>query len=151
MKIFSSFLSGFNVTSQKKKGHRADVWHLFLQLYVDVQKIKNGPLSEFCNFSLRFVRHTRARHPEPQLATVFGRKQKRRFWQEKKRQNSQNFSAKMPQKFCTFLRLQGTLGEISFPFLGHRIHVLLSSNETLFAFIRSINLSGLLYMIWCRT
>ena len=55
-KIFSSFLSGFNVTKKKK-----------------------GPSSEFCKFSPQFVRHTRAKRRNPQLSTIFGGKQKRRF------------------------------------------------------------------------
>ena len=77
MKIFSSFLSSFNVISKKKKSSRR--WrHLFLRFYVDLKK-KKGPLSEFCNFSPRFLRHTRARCREPRLSTVFGGKQKRRF------------------------------------------------------------------------
>ena len=40
---------------------------------------KKGSLSKFCNFSMRFLRHTRARRREPRLSTVFGGKQKRRF------------------------------------------------------------------------
>ena len=40
---------------------------------------KKGPSPEFSKFSLRFVQYTRARHHEPQLSTVFGGKQKRRF------------------------------------------------------------------------
>ena len=115
-KIFSSFLSGFNVTSPKKKGHRADVWHLFLRLYVDVQKIKNGPLSEFCNFSLRFVRHTRARRPEPQLATVFGRKQKRRFWPGEKTPEFAKFQCENAAKILHFFALTGNTGRDIFSF-----------------------------------
>ena len=40
---------------------------------------KKGPTSKFCKFFPRFVRHTRARRREPQLSTIFGGKQKRRF------------------------------------------------------------------------
>ena len=40
---------------------------------------KKGPSSKFCNFSPRFLRHTRARRREPRLSKVFGGKQKRRF------------------------------------------------------------------------
>ena len=43
------------------------------------KKKKKGPSSEFCNFSLQFLRHTRARRREPRLFKVFGGKQKRRF------------------------------------------------------------------------
>ena len=46
---------------------RSSHWrrHLFLRIYVDHQK-KKGPSPEFCEFSPRFVRHTRARRREPQ-------------------------------------------------------------------------------------
>ena len=75
-KIFSSLLSGFDVISKKKSSRP---WrHLFLRFYVDLQKQK-GPLSEFCNFPPRFVRHTRASRRELQLSMVFGGKQKRRY------------------------------------------------------------------------
>ena len=80
-KIFSSFLSGFNVISKKKKRSSRRWRHVFLRFYVDLKKKKKkkGPSSEFCNFSSRFLRHTRERRCEPQLSTVFGGKQKRRF------------------------------------------------------------------------
>ena len=50
----------------------------FFRFYV-LQKKKKGPLSKFCNFSPRFLRHTRARRRESRLSKVFGGKQKRRF------------------------------------------------------------------------
>ena len=43
------------------------------------KKKKKGSSSKFCNFSPRFLRHTRARRREPRLSKVFGGKQKRRF------------------------------------------------------------------------
>ena len=77
LKIFTSFLSGFNVIS-KKKGHRADRG-IFFSDFLLISK-KKGPSSEFCKFSLQFVRHCRARRREPQLSMVFGGKQKHRFF-----------------------------------------------------------------------
>ena len=66
-----------------KKKRLSRQWrHLFLRFYVNLQrkkKKKKGSSSEFCNFSLRFLRHTRARRREPQLSTIFGGKQKRWF------------------------------------------------------------------------
>ena len=76
-KIFSSFLSSLNVISKKKKGHHAD-GGIFFSNFMLIPP-KKGPLSKFCNFSPRFLRHTRARRREPRLSTVFGGKQKRRF------------------------------------------------------------------------
>ena len=103
-----------------KKSKRSSRWwrHRFLWFYVDLKK-KKSPSSESCNFSPRFLRHTRARRRELQLSTVFGGKQKRRFlagnkiagfWREKKRRNSQNFSAKMPEKISHFFALIGNTG-----------------------------------------
>ena len=86
---------------------------LFVQFQCDLKKKEKGPSSEFCKFSPRFVRHTRARCREPQLSTVFGGKQTRQFWREKKRQNSQNFSAKMPEKISHFFALIGNTAKQS--------------------------------------
>ena len=79
-KIFSSFLPSFNVISKKKKKIIGLTRrHVFLRFYVDLKKNKKGPSSEFCKFSSRFVRHTKAKSHELQLPTVFGGKQKRQF------------------------------------------------------------------------
>ena len=43
------------------------------------KKKRKGPSFEFCKFSTCFLQHTRARCREPQLSTVFGGKQNRRF------------------------------------------------------------------------
>ena len=68
-------------SKKKKKGHCVDGGIFFsgFMLIFKKKKKKGGPLFEFCKFSLQFVRHTRAMCCEPQLSTVFGVKQKRRF------------------------------------------------------------------------
>ena len=94
-KTFSSFLSGFNEISKKKSSH----WrrHLFLRFYVDLQKKKVLPLT-----SASFLRDLCDIPGEASWTTaVYG------FWQEKKRQKSQNFSAKMPKKILQFFALIG--------------------------------------------
>ena len=98
-KIFSSLLSGFNVTSKKKKNDHCADESIFFRFYVDLQKKKKAASSEFSKFSLRYVRHRRERHGKPQLSMVLGGKQKRR--------NSQNFRAKMPEKILHFFALIG--------------------------------------------
>ena len=107
-KNFTSLLSGFNLISKKKRSSRP--WrHLFLRFYVDLQKKKKSPLYEFCNFSPRFVRHTRARRREPQLSTIFGEKQKRRFLMGEKTPKFPKFQSKNAGKnfalfalFCAY-------------------------------------------------
>ena len=81
-KIFSSFLSGLVVISKKKKkGHHADGGIFFsdFMLISKKKKKKKGPSFKFCNFSPRFLRHTKARRREPRLSMVFGGKQKSPF------------------------------------------------------------------------
>ena len=62
----------------KKKGYCTD-GGIFFSDFMLISEKKKGLSSEFCKFSLRFVRHSRARRREPQLSTVFGGKQKRWF------------------------------------------------------------------------
>ena len=76
---------------KKKKSHHAD-GGIFFSDFTLFSKIKNK--KKFCNFSPRFLRHTRARRREPRLSKVFGGKQKRR--------SLQNFSVKMPKKILHF-------------------------------------------------
>ena len=76
-KIFSSFLSGLNLISKKKKV--ITPMEAFFSPILRCFQKKKGPSSKFCNFSPRFLRHTRARRREPRLSMVFGGKQKRRF------------------------------------------------------------------------
>ena len=83
-KIFSSFLSGLNVISKKKK--------------------KKGPSSKFCNFSPRFLRHTKARRGEPRLSTVFGGKQKRRFLAGEKTPEFAKFQSENAEKNFALFR-----------------------------------------------
>ena len=71
---------------------------------IKIKKKKKSPSSEFCNFSSRFLRHTRARRREPQLSTVFGGKQQ-------KCRNSQNFSVKMLEKISHFFALIGNTNQ----------------------------------------
>ena len=78
-KIFLSFLYGLNVISKKKKGHHADGGIFFSAFMLISKNKKKGSSSKFCNFSGRLLRHTIAGRREPQLSTVFGGKQKRRF------------------------------------------------------------------------
>ena len=107
-KIFSSFLSGFNVIS-KKKGHCAD-GDIFFSTFMLISKKEKGPSFEFCKFSTRFG--DLCGIPERDavncscLRFLAGNKNTG-FWREKKRRNSQNFSVKMPEKFSPFFALIG--------------------------------------------
>ena len=72
-------------------------------------KKKKGPLSEFCEFSPWFVRHTRARRRVPQLSMIFGAKQKRRFLAGEKTPEFAKFQCKNAGKnfalfalFCAY-------------------------------------------------
>ena len=108
--IFSSFLSSFNVISKKKKERSSRRRrHLFLRFYVDLQKKKRS-FSEFCKFSPRFVRQTRARRCEPQLSMVIGGKQKRWFLVGEKTPKFAKFWCKMPEKISHFNALKGNTG-----------------------------------------
>ena len=99
-KIFSSFLSGFNVILPPKKGYCTD-GGIFFSDFMLISEKKKGLSSEFCKFSLRFVRHSIARRCEPQLSTVFG---------GRKNVGIRKISVrKGRKKFRTFLRLWGTL------------------------------------------
>ena len=107
-KIFSSFLSGFNVNSKKKKVI-TPMEASFSPILCWSPKKKIGPSSEFCNFSPRFLRHTRARRREPRLSTVFGGKQKRRFLAGEKTPEFAKFQCENAGKnfalfalFCTY-------------------------------------------------
>ena len=88
-KIFSSFLSGFDVISKKKKGHRADG---------DIFK-KKKTSSEFCKFSPRFV------------LTVFGRKQKRQFLAREKTPEFAKFQCEKAGKHCALFAIFCTCKE----------------------------------------
>ena len=100
-KIFSSFLSHLNVISKKKKkGHHADAGIFFLRFYVVLQKKKKKKvfrlssatfLHDFCSIPERGVVNRDC------LRFLAGNKNAG-FWREKKRRNSQNFSAKMLEK-----------------------------------------------------
>ena len=126
-KIFSSFLSGLNVISKKKKRSSRRWRHFFLRFYVALhKKKKKGPSSKFCNLSPRFLQHTRARRREPLLSKVLGGKQKRRFSAGEKTPKFAKFQCENAGKnfalfalFCayrehcfhTFKELQKRLGE----------------------------------------
>ena len=70
---------------------------------------KKGSSSKFCNFSLRFLRHIRARRREPRLSTVFGGKQKRRFLAGEKTPKFAKFQCENAGKnfalFCAYREL----------------------------------------------
>ena len=87
-KIFSSFLFGFNVISKKKKGLRLSSAS-FLRNLCDIPE--QSAVTRSC---LRFLE----------------RNKNASFWREKKRRNSQNFSAKMPEKISHFFALIGNTG-----------------------------------------
>ena len=100
LKIFSSFLSGFNVISKKKrkKGHHADGGIFFFDFML-ISKKKSSS-SKFCNFALWFQQHTRVRHRELRLSMVFG---------GRKTAGIRKISVqKCRKKIRTFLRLKGT-------------------------------------------
>ena len=121
-KIFSSFLSNFNVISKKKKkkkkGHR---WrHLLLRFYVDLQKKEVLRLS-----SATFLRDLcdipeRGAVNRSCLRFLMGNKNAS-FWREKKCRNSQNFSAKMPEKISHFSHFFALIGNTDQePILNYR-------------------------------
>ena len=111
-KIFSSFLFGLNVISKKKKKKKKVITPMeafFLQFYVVLQKKKVLRLSsatflrDFCDIPERGA----VNHGCPRF--LAGNKNAG-FWREKKRRNSQNFSAKMPKKISHFFALIGNTG-----------------------------------------
>ena len=89
-KIFSSFLSGFNVISKKK------VFRLSSRDFCDIPE--RGAVNRGC---LRFLAGNKNAG----------------FWREKKRRNSQNFSAKMPEIFSHFFARIGNTADRSIFFL----------------------------------
>ena len=111
-KIFSSFLSGFNVNSKRKKGHHAD-GGIFFSDFMLISKKKNRcfvwVLQLFSAISATYQSEA------PWTAAVYG------FWWETKtpifggRKNAgiRKISVRKCRKkfrtFCTFLHLQGTL------------------------------------------
>ena len=126
-KIFSSFLSSLNVISKKKKkGHHAD-GGIFFRFYVVLQKkvlrLSSATfLRDFCDIPERSVVNRGC------LRFLAGNKNAG-FWREKKRRNSQNFSAKMLEKISHFFALIGNTGAIQ-PDCGTTVldrHVLLLS------------------------
>ena len=101
-KIFSSFLSSFNVISKKKKkSHHADGGIFFSDFMLISKKKKvlrlSSPtfLRDFCDIPERNAVNRSC------LRFLAGNKNAS-FWLEKKRRNSQNFSAKMPEKISHF-------------------------------------------------
>ena len=94
-----------DLQKKKKKGHHADGGIFFSNFMLISKKIK-GPSSKFCNFFPRFLRHTRARRREPQLSTIFGGKQKRRFLVGEKMPELAKFQCKNAGKnfalFCAY-------------------------------------------------
>ena len=98
-KIFSSFLSSFNVISKKKKGHHAD-GGIFFSDFMLISKKKKGLssptfLHDFCDIPEQNAVNRGC------LQFLAGNKNAG-FWREKKRRNSQNFSTKMPEKISHF-------------------------------------------------
>ena len=87
-KIFSSFLSGFNVISKKKKVLCLSSASFLCDL-CDVPE--RGAVNCSC---LRFLAGNKNAG----------------FWREKKCRNSQNISAKMPEKISHFFALIGNTG-----------------------------------------
>ena len=110
-KIFSSFLSDFNVISKKKKKKRSlRRWrHLFLRSYVDLQKKKVLRLSSASFFRDLCDIPERGAVNRSCLRFLAGSKNAG-FWREKKRRNLQNFSAKMPEKISHFLHFFALIG-----------------------------------------
>ena len=107
---FSRLFCPVSVWSQKKKKRSSRCWrHLFLWFYVDFQKKKDLRLN-----SASFLHALCATYQSevPWTAAVYGfwREQKRRFLAGEKRQNLQNFSAKMPEKTLHFFVLIGNTG-----------------------------------------
>ena len=117
-KIFSSFLSGLNVISKKKKKKMSSrQWrHLFLRFYVDLPKKKVLCLSsatflrDFCDIPERGAVNRGC------LRFLAGNKNAG-FWREKKRRNSQNFSAKMPEKISHFSHFFALIGNTALCYL----------------------------------
>ena len=110
-KIFSSFLFGLNVISKKKKkkGHHADKGIFFFDFMLISKKKKKKKV-------LRLISATFLRDfcdiPERGAVNLgclrfLARNKTAGFWREKKRRNSQNFSAKMPEKILHFFALIG--------------------------------------------
>ena len=93
---------------KKKRSSRR--WrHLFLRFYVDLQKKKVFRLSsptflrDFCDIPERNAVNRGC------LRFLAGNKNAG-FWREKKRRNSQNFSAKMPEKISHFSHFFALIG-----------------------------------------
>ena len=89
-KIFSSFLSWFNVITKKIKVLQLSSAS-FLRNLCDIPE--RGAMNRSC---VRFL---------------VGNKNAS-FWREKKRRNLQNFSAKMPEKILHFFVLIGNTAEL---------------------------------------
>ena len=112
-KIISSFLSGLNVISKKKKkGHHGD-GGIFFSDFMLISKEKKKKkvlrlssaafLHDFCNIPERGAVNRGC------LRFLAGNKNAG-FWREKKRRNSQNFSAKMPEKISHFSHFFALIG-----------------------------------------
>ena len=111
-KIFSSFLSDFNVIS-KKKIHRADGGIFFSDFMLIFKKKKVLHLS-----STSFLR---ALCDIPEQGVVnrsclrfLARNKNTDFLREKKCRNLQNFSAKMPEKISHFLHFFALIGNTGY-------------------------------------
>ena len=111
MKIFSSFLSGLKVISKKKKkGHHADGGIFFSDFMLisppkkKVLRLHSATfLRDFCDIPERGTVN------RGYLRFLAGNKNAG-FWREKKHWNSQNFSAKMPEKISHFLHFFALIG-----------------------------------------
>ena len=107
-KIFSSFLSGLNVISKKKKkGHHADGGIFFSDFTLFSKKKKKSPSSKFCNFSPHFCDIPERGAVNRGCLRFLAGNKNADFWRQKKRRNLQNFSAKMPEKISHFSALTG--------------------------------------------
>ena len=105
--IFSFCLSGFNVIS-KKKGHRADGGIFFSDfMLISKKKVLHlnsaSYLRDLCGIPEQGAVNCSC------LRFLVGNKNAS-FWREKKRRNSQNFSAKMPEKVLHFSHFIALIG-----------------------------------------
>ena len=71
------------------------------------KKKKKGPSSKFCNFLRNFCDIPERGAVNRGCLRFLAGNKNAGFWREKKRRNSQNFSAKMLEKISHFFALKG--------------------------------------------
>ena len=109
-KIFSSFCPVSMRSQKKKKGHRADGDICSSDFTLISKKIKKVLCLSLASFLRAWCDiPDRGAVNRSCLRFLAGNKNAG-FWQEKKRQNLQNFSAKMPKKMSHFLQFIALIG-----------------------------------------